>query len=37
MQFRRCWPRQRNPWCGVGRNDPCPCGSGKNSKHCHLA
>ena len=19
----------------VGRNDPCPCGSGKNSKHCH--
>lgn len=19
----------------VGRNDPCPCGSGKKSKHCH--
>ena len=21
----------------VGRNDPCPCGSGKKYKHCHLA
>lgn len=21
---------------GVGRNDPCPCGSGKKFKHCHL-
>ncbi|MBM5574520.1 hypothetical protein GKO28_09715 [Deefgea sp. CFH1-16] len=20
---------------GVGRNDPCPCGSGKKYKHCH--
>jgi len=20
---------------GVGRNDPCPCGSGKKFKHCH--
>src|ERR1043165_3334132 len=20
----------------VGRNDPCPCGSGKKYKHCHL-
>ena len=19
----------------VGRNDPCPCGSGKKFKHCH--
>ena len=19
----------------VGRNDPCPCGSGKKNKHCH--
>lgn len=26
-----------NPWRGVGRNDPCPCGSGKKAKHCHLA
>lgn len=22
---------------GVGRNDPCPCGSGKKFKHCHGA
>jgi SEC-C motif/Family of unknown function (DUF5677) len=22
---------------GVGRNDPCPCGSGKKYKHCHGA
>jgi hypothetical protein len=21
----------------VGRNDPCPCGSGKKFKHCHEA
>jgi uncharacterized protein len=21
-------------WQGVGRNDPCPCGSGRKSKHC---
>ena len=20
----------------TGRNDPCPCGSGKKFKHCHL-
>ena len=20
----------------VGRNEPCPCGSGKKYKHCHL-
>ncbi|MFN8899499.1 MAG: SEC-C metal-binding domain-containing protein, partial [Pseudomonadota bacterium] len=19
----------------VGRNDPCPCGSGRKYKHCH--
>ena len=19
----------------IGRNDPCPCGSGKKAKHCH--
>ncbi|MDR1929292.1 MAG: SEC-C domain-containing protein [Treponema sp.] len=19
----------------MGRNDPCPCGSGKKYKHCH--
>ncbi|MFC7399212.1 preprotein translocase subunit SecA [Chelatococcus sp. GCM10030263] len=22
-------------WGKVGRNDPCPCGSGKKFKHCH--
>lgn len=24
----------RNPWRGVGRNDPCPCGSGRKFKTC---
>jgi preprotein translocase subunit SecA len=24
-----------NPYAGVGRNDPCPCGSGKKFKNCH--
>ena len=24
-----------NPYVGVGRNDPCPCGSGKKFKNCH--
>jgi len=24
-----------NPYAGVGRNEPCPCGSGKKFKHCH--
>ena len=24
-----------NPYAGVGRNDPCPCGSGKKFKKCH--
>jgi hypothetical protein len=26
-----------NPWRHVGRNDPCPCGSGKKAKRCCLA
>jgi len=26
-----------NPYRGVGRNDPCPCGSGKKFKKCHGA
>ncbi len=26
----------RNPYRGVGRNDPCPCGSGKKFKKCCL-
>ena len=27
-----------NPYSGklIGRNDPCPCGSGRKYKHCHL-
>jgi preprotein translocase subunit SecA len=27
--------RQPMPQPKVGRNDPCPCGSGKKYKHCH--
>jgi Protein of unknown function (DUF1186)/SEC-C motif len=27
----------RNPWRHVGRNDLCPCGSGKKAKKCCLA
>ena len=26
-----------DPWANVGRNDPCPCGSGKKYKRCHGA
>ena len=26
----------RNPFRGIGRNDPCPCGSGKKFKNCCL-
>ena len=29
--------RVQNPFKGVGRNDPCPCGSGKKFKKCCLA
>ena len=37
---RRVAPDQRDPndpstWGRVGRNEPCPCGSGKKYKHCH--
>jgi preprotein translocase subunit SecA len=28
-------PRDPSTWGKVGRNDPCPCGSGKKYKHCH--
>ncbi len=28
-------PAQRNAGAKVGRNDPCPCGSGKKFKKCH--
>jgi len=27
--------QQADMWEKVGRNDPCPCGSGKKYKHCH--
>ena len=27
-------PIRANP--APGRNDPCPCGSGRKFKHCHL-
>ena len=26
---------QAADWANVGRNDPCPCGSGKKFKKCH--
>jgi preprotein translocase subunit SecA len=28
-------PNDPSTWGKVGRNDPCPCGSGKKFKHCH--
>ncbi len=28
---------REDPWADVGRNDPCPCGSGKKYKKCHGA
>ena len=28
-------PTDPNTWGKVGRNEPCPCGSGKKFKHCH--
>jgi preprotein translocase subunit SecA len=28
-------PSQRHAGSKVGRNDPCPCGSGKKYKKCH--
>ena len=30
-------PRPRGARPGIGRNDPCPCGSGKRYKQCHGA
>jgi hypothetical protein len=43
QEFSRPWPATEgrlpvhNPWRHVGRNDPCPCGSGKKFKKCCLA
>jgi preprotein translocase subunit SecA len=28
-------PRAQGDAPKAGRNDPCPCGSGKKYKHCH--
>jgi preprotein translocase subunit SecA len=28
-------PNDPETWGKVGRNEPCPCGSGKKFKHCH--
>jgi preprotein translocase subunit SecA len=28
-------PKDAQSWGKVGRNEPCPCGSGKKFKHCH--
>jgi preprotein translocase subunit SecA len=28
-------PKDPTTWGKVGRNEPCPCGSGKKFKHCH--
>ncbi len=30
-------PRDSSTWGQVGRNEPCPCGSGKKYKNCHGA
>ena len=30
-------PKNPETWGKVGRNDACPCGSGKRYKHCHGA
>ena len=28
-------PNNPATWGKIGRNEPCPCGSGKKFKHCH--
>jgi len=28
-------PQDPTSWGKIGRNEPCPCGSGKKFKHCH--
>ena len=34
--FEKAIEQYSNPYKNVGRNDPCPCGSGKKFKKCHL-
>jgi len=36
MLQMRTQPTVRNPFKGVGRNHPCPCGSGRKFKKCCL-
>lgn len=35
MQLYAAEARAERPYAGTGRNDLCPCGSGKKYKHCH--
>ena len=28
-------PNKPSSWGKIGRNETCPCGSGKKFKHCH--
>ena len=37
QEFRRGCSGDEELYTKVGRNDPCPCGSGKKLKHCHGA
>ena len=39
-KFQQIWHQSHTPWMRInkkiGRNDPCPCGSGKKYKNCCL-
>ena len=35
QQEAQALPQEVDPFAHVGRNDPCPCGSGKKFKDCH--
>ena len=35
QQEAQALPQEEDPFAHVGRNDPCPCGSGKKFKDCH--
>ena len=37
LQGQRRQRAQARPQQSAGRNDPCPCGSGKKYKRCHGA
>jgi UDP-N-acetylglucosamine acyltransferase len=36
-EYNPDWTELEKPLPKVGRNEPCPCGSGKKYKHCHGA